>query len=115
MARTKRGNVARKKRKKILAQTKGFRGGLSKLIRPAKQALLHALSNQYRDRRKRKIQFRQLWIGRIKAGLRSHNLSYSIFIGKLNQSSIQINRKMLAELAVHNPETFEAVVMEANA
>lgn len=115
MARTKRGNVARKKRKKILAQTKGFRGGLSKLIRPAKQALLHALSNQYRDRRKRKTQFRQLWIGRIKAGLRPHDLSYSLFIGKLNQSSIQINRKLLAELAVNNPEVFDAVVAEANA
>ena len=115
MARTKRGNVARKRRKKILAQTKGFRGGLSKLIRPAKQALLHALSNQYRDRRKRKTQFRQLWIGRIKVGLRQHNVTYSVFMGQLAKQQIAVNRKMLAELAVNNPTVFDAVVAEAQA
>lgn len=110
MPRVKRGNVARKRRKKILKQTKGFRGGLSKLIRPAKQALLHALSNQFSDRRKRKGQFRRLWIGRIKAALQSNNLRYSEFIGNLAKQSIQINRKMLSELAVNNPAIFNSIV-----
>ena len=115
MPRVKRGNIARKRRKKVLAQTKGFRGGLSKLIRPAKQALLHALTNQSKDRRKRKGQCRRLWIGRIKASLQAYALSYSQFIYLLDHHAIRINRKMLAELAVTNPRIFESIVKKVAA
>jgi len=110
MARVKRGNVARKKRKKILKLAKGFRGSISKLYRPAKQAVLHALTNSYRDRRRKKRDFRSLWIVRINAGLLAHNISYSTFMGKCNKKEIKINRKMLAELAYSDPKVFDQIV-----
>ena len=110
MARVKRGNVARNRRKKILNLAKGFRGSLSKLFRPAHQAVLHALNNNYRDRRRKKRDFRQLWIVRINAALMTHNLSYSKFIGDAAKKNIKINRKMYAMLAVETPEIFDQVV-----
>lgn len=110
MTRVKRGNVARKRRKKILKLAKGFRGGQSKLFRTANQRVMKALTNAYRDRRRRKRDFRRLWIIRINAAARQHGMSYSQLIGKMKKADIQINRKMLAQIAVFDPETFSKVL-----
>jgi large subunit ribosomal protein L20 len=113
MARVKRGNVARKRRKKILKLAKGFRGSHSKLFRTANQQVMKALRNAYRDRRKRKRDFRRLWIARINAAARANGISYSQLAGKLKKADIQINRKMLAQLAVLDPDAFSKVVETA--
>lgn len=113
MARVKRGNVARKRRKKILKLAKGYRGSHSKLFRIANQQVMKALRNAYRDRKLRKRNFRRLWIARINAGARINGLSYSQLMGKLKKSDIQLNRKMLAYLAMSDPDTFAKVVEEA--
>ncbi len=110
MARVKRGNVSRKKHKKVLNLTKGFRGSLSKLYRPAKQALLHALSYAYKDRRLKKRDFRGLWIARINASLEMLNVSYSVFMGQCKKKNVELNRKVLSELAITHPETFNEIV-----
>ncbi|MGF1523816.1 MAG: 50S ribosomal protein L20 [Leptolyngbyaceae cyanobacterium] len=110
MARVKRGNVARKRRKKILKLAKGFRGSHSKLFRTANQQVMKALRYAYRDRRRRKRDFRRLWITRINAAARLHGLSYSRLIGQLKKANIEINRKMLAQMAVLDPEGFTQVV-----
>jgi len=110
MTRVKRGNVARKRRKKILKLAKGFRGGQSKLFRTANQRVMKALRNAYRDRRRRKRDFRRLWITRINAAARQQGMSYSRLIGQMKKADIQINRKMLAQMAVLDPETFAKVV-----
>ncbi|NJK40387.1 MAG: 50S ribosomal protein L20 [Acaryochloridaceae cyanobacterium SU_2_1] len=108
--RVKRGNVARKRRKKILKLAKGFRGSHSRLFIIANQQVMKALRNAYRDRRKRKRDFRRLWIARINAATRQHGLSYSRFMGQLKRADIQLNRKMLAQLAATDPDTFSKVV-----
>jgi large subunit ribosomal protein L20 len=108
--RIKRGNVARKRRNKILKRAKGFRGSHSRLFRVANQQVMKALRNAYRDRRKRKRDFRRLWIARINAAARTHGISYSQLIGKLKKANVDINRKMLAQLAVLDPAGFEQVV-----
>ncbi len=110
MTRVKRGNVARKRRKKILKLAKGFRGSHSKLFRTANQQVMKALRNAYRDRRKRKRDFRRLWITRINAAAREHGMSYSQLVGKLKKANIGLNRKMLAQLAVIDPQGFSKVV-----
>ena len=110
MARVKRGNVARKRRKKVLKLAKGFRGSHSKLFRTANQQVMKALRYAYRDRRNRKRDFRRLWIARINAAARQQGMSYSQFIGKLKKADVQLNRKMLAQLAVLDAETFNKVV-----
>ena len=110
MARVKRGNISRKRHKKVLKLTKGFQGALSKLYRPAHQALLHALTNATRDRRRKKRDFRKLWIARINAALTPHSLSYSRFIDGLKKKNVQLNRKMISELAISDPEVFKALV-----
>ncbi|MGG6294518.1 50S ribosomal protein L20 [Leptolyngbya sp. AN02str] len=110
MTRVKRGNVARKRRKKILKLAKGFRGSHSRLFRTANQQVMKALRNAYRDRRKRKRDFRRLWITRINAAARQNGMSYSQLIGSLNKANIQINRKMLAQMAVLDPTSFGKVV-----
>jgi len=110
MSRVKRGNVARKRRKKILKRAKGFRASLSKLYRQAKPAVFRALVYAYRDRRRRKRDFRALWIVRINAALRPYQLSYSVFINLLKKQEVGLNRKILAELAVKKPEVFKAIV-----
>ena len=110
MARVKRGNVARKRRKKILKLAKGFRGSHSTLFRTANQRVMKALTNAYRDRRKKKRNFRRLCIARINAGARMHGISYSKLMGGLKKSEIQINRKMLSQRAILDPSGFEAVV-----
>lgn len=110
MARVKRGNVARKRRNKILKLAKGFRGSHSKLFRTANQQVMKALRSAYRDRRRRKRDFRRLWITRINAAARQEGLSYSRLIGQLKKANIEINRKMLAQMAVLDPQSFSKVV-----
>ena len=113
MARVKRGNVARKRRKKVLKLAKGFRGSHSRLFRTANQQVMKALRNAYRDRRKKKRDFRRLWITRINAAARQQGISYSQLIGKLKKADILINRKMLAQLAILDPDGFAKVVEKA--
>jgi len=115
MSRVKRGNVARKRRKKILKLAKGFRGTQSTNFRTANQQVMKALRNAYRDRRKKKRDFRRLWIARINAASRNNGLSYSQLTGKLKKAGIELNRKMLAQLAVLDPEGFAKVVEIAKA
>ena len=110
MTRVKRGNVARKRRKKILKLAKGFRGSLSKLFRPANQAVLHAGINAYKDRRLRKRDFRKLWIVRIGAASQEYDLSYSRFMHLCKQKEVKLNRKVLAELALNYPDQFKKLV-----
>jgi large subunit ribosomal protein L20 len=110
MARVKRGNVARKRRKKVLKLAKGFRGSHSKLFRIANQQVMKALRYAYRDRRNRKRDFRRLWITRINAAARQEGLSYSKLIGQLKKANIDINRKMLAQMAILDPAGFSKVV-----
>lgn len=114
MTRVKRGNVARKRRKKVLKLAKGYRGSHSKLFRTANQQVMKALRNAYRDRRKRKRDFRRLWITRINAAARQHGISYSQLTNKLKKADIELNRKMLAQIAVLNPEAFGKIVELAN-
>lgn len=109
MTRVKRGNVARKRRKKILKLAKGFRGSHSTLFRTANQQVMKALRYAYRDRKKRKRDFRRLWITRINAAVRQHGMSYSQFMGNLKKADVQINRKMLAQMAVLDPQGFGKV------
>ncbi len=115
MTRVKRGNVARKHRNKILKLAKGFRGSHSKLYRVANQQVMKALRNAYRDRKKKKRDFRRLWIARINAASRQHGLSYSQLIGQMKKADIQLNRKMLAQIAIVDPASFEQVVKLAAA
>lgn len=110
MSRVKRGNVARKRRNKILKLAKGFRGSHSKLFRTANQQVMKALRNAYRDRRKKKRDFRRLWITRVNAAARMHGISYSQLIYKLDKADISLNRKMLALLAVQDMDAFKKVV-----
>lgn len=113
MTRVKRGNVARKRRKKILKLAKGFRGSHSTLFRTANQQVMKALRNAYRDRKKRKRDFRRLWITRINAAAHleeNGRLSYSKLMGLMKKANIQLNRKMLAQLAVLDPTSFTKVV-----
>ena len=110
MARVKRGNVARKRRNKILRLARGFRGSNGTLFRTANQRVMKALCNAYRYRRRRKRDFRRLWIARINAAARLNGVSYSRLIGGLKQADVRINRKMLAQLAVADPSSFATVV-----
>lgn len=103
MSRVKRGISVKKRHKKVLKLAKGYRGARSKLFRTAKEAVNRSFAYQYRDRRARKREFRRLWIIRINAAVRPHGLSYSKFINGLGKAGIDINRKMLADLAVHDP------------
>ena len=109
MTRVKRGNVARKHRKKILKLAKGFRGSHSTLFRTANQQVMKALRSAYRDRKKRKRDFRRLWIVRINAAARQHGISYSQLMGNMRKANIQLNRKMLAQMAVTDPASFSKV------
>ncbi len=110
MTRVKRGNVARKRRKKILKLAKGFRGAGSKLFRTANQRVMKALRNSYRDRRRRKRDFRRLWITRINAAARMHDVSYSQLINYLLKANVGLNRKMLAQMAILDPDGFTQVL-----
>jgi large subunit ribosomal protein L20 len=102
--------ASRRKRKKILKETKGYFGARKNVWTVAKNAHEKALQYAYRDRRNKKRSFRALWIQRINAGVRPYGMSYSEFMGKINKKGIQLNRKVLADLAMNNPDAFEAVV-----
>jgi large subunit ribosomal protein L20 len=106
MSRVKRSVHARKKRRAALERTKGYRGQASKSYKRAKEALLKADSYAYRDRRNRKRDFRRLWIVRINAAARREGLSYSQFMHGLKQAGVEVDRKVLADIAVRDPETF---------
>lgn len=110
MARVKRGTVARARHKKVLKQAKGYYGARSRVYRVAVQAVTKAGQYAYRDRRQRKRQFRQLWIARINAAARQNGMSYSRFINGLKKASVEIDRKILADIAVHDKNAFSALV-----
>ncbi len=112
MARVKRGVVAKARHKKVLDQAKGYYGARSKIYRVAKQAVIKAGQYAYRDRRQRKRQFRALWITRINAAARIQGLSYSQLIHGLDRAEIEVDRKILADIAVHDQAAF-AVIAEA--
>jgi len=115
MTRVKRGTTSLKHRRKVLKQAKGYRFGRSTKERLAKEALLHAGVHAFAHRRKKKGDFRRLWQIKINAAAREHGVSYSVFINALKKKKIGLNRKMLADLAEHNPKTFKQVVTEATA
>ncbi|EMH79679.1 MAG: 50S ribosomal protein L20 [Pelagibacteraceae bacterium] len=110
MARVKRGKTSKAKHKKVLKAAKGYWGRRKNTIRVAKQAVEKAMQYAYRDRRRNKRNFRSLWIQRINAGVRAEGLTYSKFINGLTKSKINIDRKVLADIAYNNPETFKSIV-----
>lgn len=110
MARVKKAMNAKKKHKKILKLAKGYYGTKSKLFRPANQAVMRALRSAYIGRKLRKRDFRKLWITRINAAARMNGLSYSKLINGLKKSNVDINRKMLSEMAIYDPEGFKSLV-----
>ena len=114
MARVKRGVTAHAKHKKVLDAAKGYRGRRKNTIRVAKQAVEKALQYQYRDRRRKKRTFRSLWIQRINAAVREHGLTYGRFIDGLNKAGIEIDRKVLADLAVKDAAGFKVLVEQAS-
>ena len=113
MARVKRAVNAHKKRRVILERAEGYRGQRSRLYRKAKEQVTHSLVYAYRDRRARKGDFRQLWIQRINAGCRQHGMSYSRFINGLMKAGITLDRKVLADIAVHDAVGFAALADKA--
>jgi large subunit ribosomal protein L20 len=115
MSRVKRGVASKARRKKVLAAAKGYYGARSRTFRVAKQAVIKAGQYAYRDRRQRKRQFRRLWIVRINAAARLHDLSYSRFINGLKRAGIEVDRKVLADIAMHEPDTFAALAQRAQA
>ena len=115
MARVKRGVIAGRRHKKVLAKAKGYYNARRKVFRAAKQAVIKAGQYAYRDRRAKKREFRALWIARINAAAREHGLSYSRLINGLIKAGVEIDRKVLAELAVHDPAAFGAIAEQAKA
>ena len=115
MPRVKRGVVARRRHKKVLKAAKGYYGARSRIFRVAKQAVTKAGQYAYRDRRQRKRQFRALWITRINAQSRANGLSYSRLIAGLKKADIALDRRVLADLAVHDKSAFAAIVDQAKA
>ena len=113
MARVKRAVNAQKKRRTVLERASGYRGQRSRLYRKAKEQGLHSLQYAYNDRRKRKGDFRQLWITRINAAARAHGMTYNRFIQGLKVAGVEVDRKVLAELAVHDEAAFAALVLVA--
>ncbi|MDX1622744.1 MAG: 50S ribosomal protein L20 [Gemmatimonadota bacterium] len=113
MPRITKNPKRKERRKKILRQAKGYRGGRGTLYIPAREAVEKGLQHAYRDRRRKKREFRKLWITRINAAARENGLSYSRFIHGLKEAEVEINRKMLAELAVNDPDGFAELVETA--
>ncbi|MEZ5072324.1 MAG: 50S ribosomal protein L20 [Bacteroidales bacterium] len=110
MPRSTSSVAARQKKKKVLKRTKGYFGRRKNVWTVAKNSYEKGLTYAYRDRKKKKAAFRALWIQRINAGVREHGMSYSEFMGKLQKAGIEINRKVLADLAMNDPKAFEAIV-----
>ncbi|MEZ5557810.1 MAG: 50S ribosomal protein L20 [Pseudomonadales bacterium] len=115
MPRVKRGVASRARRKKVLKQARGYYGARSRQFKVAKQAVIRAGQYAYRDRRQRKRQFRALWIQRINAAAREHGLSYSRFIAGLKKAAIEVDRKVLADIAMHEKDAFAVLAEQAKA
>jgi len=115
MTRVKGGTVAKNRRRKVLKQAKGYFGSKHRLYKTAQEQLFHSGAYAYRDRKQNKRNFRKLWITRINAGCRENDISYSRFIDGLNKAGIEINRKMLSEIAIDNPKAFTELVNTAKA
>ena len=110
MTRTTKGAARNKAKRRLYKRAKGYRGGRGNLLRTVKETLVRAEVYAYRDRRVRKRNFRRLWIIRINAAVRQHGLRYSEFINGMNKASIELDRKMLSEIAIHDPAGFEVIV-----
>ena len=110
MARVKRGVNAKKRHKRVLKAAKGYYGAKSKLFRPANQAVMKSLNYAFIGRKQKKREFRKMWIARINAAARQNGMSYSKFISGLKKSGIEVNRKMLSEMAIHDAEGFAKLV-----
>ena len=115
MARVKRAVHAKKSHKKVLEQAKGYKGARSRRYKTANEQVMHAMQDAYRDRRARKREFRKLWISRINAAARQNGTTYSQFIAGLKAAEVEIDRKMLADLAVNDPDAFAQLVEVAKA
>ncbi len=115
MPRVKGGSSKHKRHRQVMKLAKGYRGAAGRAFRPANERVLKALWYSYRDRRQRKRNFRRLWISRINAAARLEGLSYSRFIGGLKNAGVEVNRKMLADMAVRDEDSFKALVAEAKA
>ena len=113
MARAKTSVHSKKRRRQVLNRAKGYYGNKSRSFRAANEQVMHSGNYAFRDRRARKGEFRKLWIQRINAGVRMHGMTYSQFIAGLKKSSVEIDRKILAELAVNQPDAFKALVEKA--
>ncbi|MCY3563877.1 MAG: 50S ribosomal protein L20 [bacterium] len=110
MVRARNAPSARRARRKVMARAKGYRGAKSRTFRAANEQVMHAMADSYSHRRARKGDFRRLWITRINAAARQNGMSYSRFVAGLNSAGVEINRKMLADLAVNDPEAFSQLV-----
>jgi len=108
--RVKRGITSHRKHKRLLAKAKGYRAGRSKLIKLAKEAVIHAGVDAYRGRKEKKQAYRALWITRINGALENHNISYSQFIAALKNKKIQLDRKILSQIALEDPQAFDQIV-----
>jgi large subunit ribosomal protein L20 len=115
MARVKRSVHAKKKRRKVLERASGYTGARSRRYRTAREQVMHSMRYSYRDRRARKGQFRRLWIMRINAAARQHGTTYSRLMSGLKQADVEVDRKMLADIAVNDPSAFSALVDVATA
>jgi len=115
MPRATNNVAARSRRKKVLSAAKGYRLGKSRLYKTAKDQVEKSLQYAYRDRRTKKRNFRKLWITRINAACRQYGISYSVFMNKLSAKNIELDRKVLADLAIKNPQAFESLVKEVSA
>lgn len=113
MPKSKYSVPSHRRRKKILKQARGYRGGKSKLIRTAMESVDKALVYAYRDRRQKKRDFRKLWITRINAAVRQNGMNYSTFVNGLKRNNVEVNRKILADLAIHDPDAFKNLVQIA--
>ena len=112
--RVKRGVTTHKRHKKLLAHAKGYRGGRSKLIKLAKEAVIHAGVDAYRGRKEKKRTLRALWITRINGALTPHNLSYSQFVNLLKSKKIELDRKILSQIAIEDPQAFDEIVKKVS-
>lgn len=108
--RVKRGITTHRKHKRILERAKGYRAGRSKLIKQAREAIIHAGADAYRGRKGKKQTYRALWITRINGALESHNIPYSQFIASLKSKKVQLNRKVLSQIAIEDPQAFDQIV-----
>lgn len=112
--RVKRGVTKHQKHRKILALTKGYRGGRSRLFKQAQEAIIHAGADAYRGRKEKKRQMRSLWIIRLSAALAPHNISYSKFVNLLKKKNVELDRKILSQIALEDPEVFNQIVKKVS-